>query len=125
ERIARYELAVSIIDTLKQQDASLAKAKEKIEKAHQAEIKKVHKEADYIYTGILKVSHVYTSKTGHKRYLLQGPGGKILCYAVPASEQTAGQFEALVGKRVGIQGEVTNDTKSLVTLIKATAVKPI
>ncbi|MHC5200034.1 MAG: SH3 domain-containing protein [Planctomycetota bacterium] len=125
ERIARYELAVSIIDTLKQQDASLAKAKEKIEKAHQAEIKKVHKEADYIYTGILKVSHVYTSKTGHKRYLLQGPGGKILCYAVPASEQAAGQFEALVGKRVGIQGEVTNDTKSLVTLIKATAVKPI
>jgi len=125
ERIARYELAISVVNTLKQQDESLAKAKEKIEKARQAELKSVHKDADFIYTGVLKVSHVYTNKTGRKRYLLQGSDGKILCYAVPTSEEIAGRFESLVGKRVGVQGVVSNDTKSLVTLISATAVEPI
>ena len=90
----RYELAISVINTLKQQDESLATAKEKIEKARQAELKSVHRDADFIYTGVLKVSHVYTKKTGRKRYLLQGPDGKILCYAVPTTEEVAGQFEA-------------------------------
>ena len=125
ERIVRYELAISVVNTLKQQDESLAKAKAKIEKARQAELKSVHRDADFIYTGVLKVSHVYINKAGHKRYLLQGPDGKILCYAVPVSEEVAGRFESLVGKRVGVQGVVSNDTKSLVTLISATAVEPI
>ena len=125
ERIARYELAISVINTLKQQDESLAKAKEKIKKAHQAELESVHKEADFIYTGVLKVSHVYTNKTGRKRYLLQGPDGKILCYAVAASESAAGQFDSLIGKRVGVKGDVSSDSKSLITLISATAVEPI
>ncbi len=125
ERITRYELAISVINTLKQQDESLAKTKAKIEKAHQAELKSVHRDADFIYTGVLKVSHVYTKKTGRKRYLLQGADGKILCYAVPASEGVDGQFGSLIGKRVGVKGEVSSDTKSLVTLISATAVKPI
>ncbi|OQY04975.1 MAG: hypothetical protein B6I25_06305 [Planctomycetales bacterium 4572_13] len=125
ERIARYELVISVDKTVRQQDESLAKAKEKIEKARQAELKSVHKDADFIYTGVLKVSHVYTNKTGRKRYLLQGPDGKILCYAVPASESAAGQFLSLIGKRVGVKGEVSSDTKSLVTLISATAVEPI
>ncbi len=125
ERITRYELAISVINTLKQQDESLAAAKEKIEKAHQTELKKVHKDADFIYTGVLKVSHVYTNKTGRKRYLLQGQGGKILCYADPTSEEVANHFEGLIGKRVGVKGDVSSDTKSLVTLILATGVEPI
>jgi len=125
ERIARYELAISVVNTLKQQDELLAEAKEKIEKARQAELKSVHRDADFIYIGVLKVSHVYTNKTGRKRYLLQGPDGKILCYAIPTSEEVAGRFEGLLGKRVGVQGAVSSDTKSLVTLISATGVEPI
>jgi len=71
------------------------------------------------------VSHVYTSKSGRKRYILQGPDGKILCYAVPTSEEVAGRFEELLGKRVGVQGIVSSDTKSLVTLVSTTSVEPI
>ena len=125
ERIGRYELAISVTSMLKQQDESLADAKEKIEKAHQAELKSVHLDADFIYIGVLKVSHVYTSKSGRKRYILQGPDGKILCYAVPTSEEVAARFEELLGKRVGVQGIVSSDTKSLVTLVSTTSVEPI
>jgi hypothetical protein len=125
ERIARYELVISVAKTVQQQDKALAEAKEKIKKAHEAELKSVHREADYIYTGVLKVSHVYTSKTGRKRYLLQGPNGKILCYAIPTSAEVGGRFESLLGKRVGIQGEVSKDSQSLVTTILASGIEPI
>ena len=125
ERIMRYELAISIVNTLKQQDQALAEAKEKIQQAHQEELKSVHRQADFIYTGILKVSHVYTHKTGQKRYLLQGPDGKILCYAIPVSGEVAARFESLLEKRVGIRGEVSADSGSLVTVISATGVEPI
>jgi molecular chaperone GrpE (heat shock protein) len=125
DRIDGIELAISVPDTLKEQDESLAETKEKIEKAHEEELESVHRDADFIYTGVLKISHVYTQKTGNKRYLVEDPDGKILCYAVPASGEVAGQFESLLGKRVGVRGEVSSDTKSLVTLITATAVEPI
>lgn len=124
-RIAGIELAISVPDAVEKQDQSLAKAREKIEKAHQEELKSVHREADFIYTGVLKVSHVYTQKTGRKRYLLQDPDGKILCYAIPVSDEVAAQFESLLDKRVGIKGTVSSDTKSLVTVISATTVEPI
>ena len=48
ERIVRYELAISVINTLKQQDESLATTREKIEKARQAELESVHRDADFI-----------------------------------------------------------------------------
>jgi len=125
DRIARYELASLADKEMAEDDKSLAKKKEKIEKARQEQLENVHRDADYIYVGVLKVSHVYTQKTGQKRYMLQGPDGKILCYVLGASEAVAGRLESMVGKRVGIKGEVSGDTKSLVTLISTTAVDPM
>jgi uncharacterized protein YgiM (DUF1202 family) len=125
ERIQRYELAISIVNTLKEQDEALAKTKEQIEKAYQAKLEKLPKESGFIYSGVLKASHVYTQKSGQKRYLIQGPGGKILCYVAAGSEEAAGQLESLVGTKVGIQGTVMSNQQSLVALVSATAVQSL
>jgi len=125
ERIQRYELAISIVNTLKEQDEALAKTKEQIEKAYQAKLEKLPKESGFIYSGVLKVSNVYTQKSGQKRYLIQGAGGKILCYVVAASQEVAGQLESLIGTKVGVQGTVMGNQKSIVTLVSATAVQSL
>jgi len=125
ERIQRYELAISVVNTLKEQDAALAKTKEQIEKAYQAKLEKLPKESGFIYSGVLKVSHVYTQKSGQKRYLIQGAGGKILCYVTASSQELAGQLESLVGTKVGIQGTVVSNQQSLVALVSATAVQSL
>lgn len=125
ERIKRYELAISVVNMLKEQDEALAKTKEQIEKAYQEKLEKLPKETGFIYSGLLKVSHVYTQKSGQKRYLIQGSDGKILCYVVAASEEAAGQLENLIGTKVGIQGTVAGDQKSLVALVSATGVQSL
>ena len=75
ERIERYELAISVVNTLKEQEQSLEQKKEQIQKAHKTTLKELPKEPDYIFTGILKPSHVYTEKTGQQRHLVLDPGG--------------------------------------------------
>ncbi len=62
ERINRFELASSAIDEIQQQDQNLQQTREQIEKAHQAELAKLPKEADYLYTGKLKPSYVYSER---------------------------------------------------------------
>lgn len=122
ERIQRYELAISVVDTLKKQDEALAKAKEKVEEERRAKLKELPVEVEYLYAGVLKVSHVYTQKSGQKRYLVKNPDGKILCYAIPSTEQVAGQLEGFIDKKVGIQGTVSSNKESLVTLVSVSSV---
>ena len=123
ERIERYELAISVVNTLKEQEQSLEQKKEQIQKAHKTTLKDLPKEPDYIFTGILKPSHVYTEKTGQQRYLVLDPGGKILCYVVAGSADAAGQLKSLIGMRVGVQGTVSSDKNALKTLISASQVE--
>jgi hypothetical protein len=125
ERIARYEMAINVIDTLKEQDQALDQAKEKIEKARQDTLKNLPEETDFIFSGMLKKSHVYTEKTGQQRYLLIDPAGKILCYTIAASPEIAGQLDGMVGTRVGIQGTISDDHNSLKTLVITTNVKSL
>lgn len=125
ERIARYELAASAIQQVQQQDKSLQKTREQIEKAHQAQLSKLPKEADYLYTGILKPSYVYSDEGGPKRYLLTDANGKIISYLVPASAAIAGKMDSLAGTKVGVKGTIANNARSLVTLVNVTEVDPM
>ncbi len=123
DRIQRYELAHDVTEALKTQDAQLEKAKANIEKAHQDKLKKMPKEVNFLYVGTLKPSHVYTSKTGQKRYILIDATGKILCYIISASPQIDAQLQQKLNATVGINGEVVSDVKSLVALVAATEIE--
>jgi uncharacterized protein YgiM (DUF1202 family) len=122
ERINRFELASSAIDEIQQQDQNLQQTREQIEKAHQAELAKLPKEADYLYTGKLKPSYVYSDKSGAKRYLLLDANGKIVTYLVAATPEVATRLDTLLDNRVGVKGTIANNAKSLVTLVNVTAV---
>jgi hypothetical protein len=121
DRIKRYELAISVVNTLKEQDKALEQKKESIEKTHQETLEKLPKDTNYIFSGILKESHVYTVKTGQQRYLILDPAGKILCYVIPSSEDTAAKLKSMLGLKVGIRGNVSSDKNALKTLISVTS----
>ncbi|MEN8127644.1 MAG: hypothetical protein ABFR90_07545 [Planctomycetota bacterium] len=124
ERVQRCELSISVGGAVDEQEQELAKTKEQIEKARQEKLKDLPKDTSFAYSGVLDVSHVYTQKTGQKRYTIKSPSGKILCYVVGASGEVNGQLESLIGKKVGIKGTVVN-TQSLVTLFSATTVESL
>ena len=122
DRIGRYELAKNVAETLKQQDQQLKQAKQAIEKAHQEQLNEIPKEVEFLYTGTLKPSHVYTGKTGTKRYLLMDSAGKILCYMIAASPEIDAQFQQKENTKISINGGVVSNAKSAVPVISVTQV---
>ncbi len=102
DRIGRYELAQSVTETLQQQDRQLEQARQKIEQAHQDQLNRIPAEVQYLYTGTLKPSHVYTSNTGEKRYMLVDQSGKIQCYLVGANPAINAGLQQMENSTVGI-----------------------
>lgn len=123
--IARYELAQSVTETLEKQDQQLEAAKQKIERAHQAQLNQIPEEVHYLYSGTLKPSHVYTAKTGPKRYLLIDDSGKILCYLVAASPAIEVQLQQKENTTIGVNGTVVSNERSLVALVSVSELKSI
>jgi len=119
-RIGRFELAKSVNEEVAKQEKQLERAKENIEKAHQAQLQQVPEEVNYLYTGTLKPSHVYTGKSGQKRYLLMDSNGKILCYVVAVSPEIDAQLMLKQNTTIGINGSVISNQKSLVALVAVT-----
>jgi hypothetical protein len=123
DRIARYELAQSVTETLEKHDQQLEEARQKIEQAHQKQLSQIPEETKFLYTGTLKPSHVYTSRTGSKRYLLVDDNGKILCYMVAGSPSIEVLLQANENAAVGINGNIVSSERSLVTLVAVTEIR--
>lgn len=126
DRIARYELAISAGDQLKQQDQKMAEIRKQIDEARKAQLEKIAKQYEqYIMTGILKQSYVYSGKTAQKRYLLTNDQGRVIAYVVPSGAGVEAKAESLFNKKVGIVGRFVNSPKELVSLITATNIEEV
>ena len=122
ERIARFELARQVNVELNDQDAELAEALAQIRKRRSEKLKDVLSEVEFIVTGKLKASQIYTGKTGPKRYVIVNKSGKILCYAVSTDSAIALSADKLIGLQVGLTGEVISDPSSSTGLIEFTEI---
>lgn len=126
ERIARFELAIGVSHTLREQDKRLAQIRAEIEKAHQSQLHRIpDPQVLPLFTGTVRPSFVYTGRTGERRYLLTDNEGRIVCYMAPADPEIASRLEQLVGTRIGIHGQIISDPQTLVTLVSVTQVHPV
>jgi uncharacterized protein YgiM (DUF1202 family) len=124
DRIKRYEIAITTGDQLKEQDQKMADLRKQIDEARKAQLDKISKQYEqYIMTGILKPSYVYSDKVGQKRYLLTNEQGRVIAYVVLSDPSMAGQAETLFKKKVGIVGRIVNSPKELVTLVTASKIE--
>lgn len=125
DRIAGYELVVSVGKAVEQQDAQLDNVRRKIEKAHQEQLEKIPASAKYLFTGTLKESSVYTGQNGPKRYILSEKSGKIACYVIAGTPQMEAVLQKHVGRMVGVDGGIVTSAKSLTAIISAYTVEPV
>jgi len=116
DNISRYELAQEVTGMLAQQDNDLTKALAMIRAGRNAAVAKIKDPGKFIVTGLFKASQIYTPQSGDQRYYIENEEGKIICYALPASESKVvpGEF---VGKKVGLKGTVLNDPQNPIALI--------
>jgi len=126
DRITRYELAISAGDQMKQQDQKMAEIRKQIDEARKAQLEKIAKQYEqYVMTGILKQSYVYSGKTAQKRFLLTNEQGRVIAYVVPSEAGVEAKAESLFNKKVGVMGRFVNSPKELVSLIAATNVEEV
>lgn len=123
ERIDRYELAISVTQTLRQQDEQLAQLREQIDKAYETQVEKVRiVQEPPLYTGYVKPSFVYTGVGAQRRFLLTERAGRIVCYLIPAGPEIEGRLEQLSNLQIGVRGNIVSDPKALVTLVSVTEI---
>jgi uncharacterized protein YgiM (DUF1202 family) len=124
--IKRYELAITAGAQVQQQEQKMADIRKQIDDAHKAQIEKIsQKYEQYIMSGTLKPSYVYSSKAGPKRYLLMNEQNRVIAYIVLSDASMAGSAEALFNKKVGVVGRIVNSSKELVTLVTATKIEAL
>ena len=121
EKIARFELARQVALDVKTQDAELAHIRKKIKEHYSAESAKPDS-GKFIVIGKLKLSQIYTAKTGMKRYLVVDDAGKAVCYAEPDETISEIKMDNLIGLKVGLTGKIQKDQHSPVSLIKFTKI---
>ncbi|MBM4102521.1 MAG: SH3 domain-containing protein [Planctomycetes bacterium] len=124
--IKRYELAITAGAEVQQQEQKMADIRKQIDEARKAQIEKIsQKYEQYIMSGTLKPSYVYSGKAGPKRYLLMNEQNRVIAYIVLSDASMAGSAEALFNKKVGVVGRIVNSSKELVTLVTASKIEEL
>ncbi|NLW83694.1 MAG: SH3 domain-containing protein [Phycisphaerae bacterium] len=124
DRIERFELAIGVTQTLKEQDARLEQIRAEIERARQAQVQRIgDPQQRPLFTGTVRPSFVYAASTGQKRYLLTDNEGLIQCYMLAAGPEIESRLEQLVDSRISIRGEIISDPQALVTLVSVTSIQ--
>ena len=126
DRIGRFALARASWQEVQRQDADLAKTRKGIKKKHSADLANVPQPGEFVVTGRIRHSQIYTAQAGQKRYLIVNEAGRIICYAIPVGAGAEANISEYLNQRVGLYGELVGDKQQgPVGLVKFTAIKSL
>jgi uncharacterized protein YgiM (DUF1202 family) len=120
DQVDRFELALTAGNELKLQEEKLAELRRQIKERHTAKIENIPDPGRFIVVGELRLSNIYTSQTGSKRFLVVNDVGKILCYAIPDDSVADINVEGFLNRKVGLFGKVVSDQNNPVSLVRFT-----
>lgn len=124
KQIERFELVCTVDKEVEVQNQERAKVNTKIDEARQARLAQIEDLGKFAIVGKLAGSSLYGLADQTKRYRILDESGKTLCYIAPAA--AAGQdMTQLVGKKVGIIGEIQAHEPTARAFIKYTQVVPL
>ncbi|AQT67056.1 SH3 domain protein [Anaerohalosphaera lusitana] len=122
DRIDNFELAIRAGQLVERQEQALERKRRQIRAEYQKKLQMIPQNDDFIATGTLRKSAVFTTETGQQRYLLIGDNKRIIAYAVPATPINVSTF---VGKEVGLIGDLVPVQGQSIPLIKFIELKVI
>jgi hypothetical protein len=118
EQIKGYELALAVSKQVQLQNEQLEKTETGIEKAREARLAQVQNLGKFAVIGTLQ-SYV-TLGPGH--YRIVDASGKMICYALPSGAIAQMNLEALIGKKVGLVGEIEPHPATKKALVRFTQI---
>ena len=123
--VGRYQAAHLADKAITEQDAELVKIRSDIRKRLKQQVETIGITTGYKIIGTLSRSYVYTTESGEFRYAVRDEKDSITAYAIPADRVLRGQAERLVGKQVGLNGEIKPDPNTSRVLIIFDEIKEI
>ncbi|MFI4912638.1 MAG: SH3 domain-containing protein [Sedimentisphaeraceae bacterium JB056] len=123
--VERYQAAQLADEAIRQQDSELVKLRSEIRKNLKKEMEEINATTGYVMIGTLAKSYVYTTESGDFRYAVKDDKDSIVAYAIPTSSDIKNKAEKLIGKKIGLNGEVEPDVNTSKVIVYFTDIKEI
>jgi uncharacterized protein YraI len=124
-QIERYELAQAVSKEVALQNKQLEQTQDRIDKARSTRLAQAKRLGRYAVVGKLQPSNIYGPEAQLKRYRIVGDSGKTLCYARPIGGALQADVSRLIGKKVGLLGEIEPHPQTGGALVKFTEIAEI
>jgi uncharacterized protein YgiM (DUF1202 family) len=102
KKVEDFELAIEVNKTVKLQNENLKKTMDGIDKARSTKLLEIKDMGKYAVIGVLE--NFMTYGPGH--YRIVDDTGVTICTAFPGEQASGRDFDALVGKQVGLIGKI-------------------
>ena len=118
QQIEGYELALAVDKQVELQNEQLQKTATGIEKAREARLAEVQNMGKYAVIGELQPYATF----GPGHYRIVGTSGKMICYALPSGAIAQMDLKNMVGKKVGLVGDIEPHLPTKKALVRFTRI---
>lgn len=125
KQVDQYELAATVLKQLTLQNKQLEDTLSRIKKARDIRLAQVKPVGRFAIVGMLEKSNIYSSEPQLKHYRIVDDSGKTICYARSAAEIAGGDFDNLVGKKVGLVGAISPHPQTGGAIVKFTEIERV
>jgi uncharacterized protein YraI len=125
KQIDRFELAAAVAKEVELQNKELTKVTDKIDEARQARLAQIEDLGRFAVTGTLEGSSLYGTAEQTRRYRILDADGKTVCYIAPVGAAAGQDYSQLIGKKVGVVGDIEPHEATARAFIKFTQIVPL
>jgi len=125
KQVERFELAGTVSKEIELQSKQLSKVTEKIDEARQARLAEIKDFGKFAVIGKLENSSLYGTSDQTKRYRILDDSGKTVCYVAPVGAAAGQDLSKLIGKKVGLVGQIEPHEATARAFIKFTEIVPL
>jgi hypothetical protein len=122
KQIERFELVRAVEKEIELRDKELAKTTARIEEARETRLAQIGEPGKFAVTGRLEASSLFNANDRTKRYRILDDADKTVCYIAPTGAAVGRDLSKLIGKKVGVTGEIQPNEATGRALIKFTEV---
>jgi len=126
KQVERFELACTVAKEIKLQNQELEQTTSKISEARAARLAQIDNMGKFAVIGKLESSSLYGSAAGGvKRYRILDDSGKTICYVAPTGAAVGKDLSDLIGRKVGLVGEIRPHQATARAFIDFTEIVPM
>ncbi|MBN2563573.1 MAG: SH3 domain-containing protein [Phycisphaerae bacterium] len=125
KQIERFELVRTVSKEIEVQKQERSKVNTRIEEAREERLAQIENLGKFAVIGTLASSSLYPATDQTKRYRILDETGKTICYIGAAASAASQDLTPLIGKKVGLVGEIQPHEPTARAFIKYTQVVPL